>query len=152
MKATIDDLEELIRTRIIVLRAVNQLADDVDMTAVEEQSRAYYQKALCDGTHTAYLVYDGDKFVGAGGISISYYQIMPMYRNVTGMKAYIMNMYTHPDHRRMGIAYGTVKRLVEDAKGKGFRAVTLEATPMGRLLYEKLGFCDTEDEMILRLD
>lgn len=42
MKATIDDLEELIRTRIIVLRAVNQLVDDVDMTAVEEQSRAYY--------------------------------------------------------------------------------------------------------------
>ena len=34
-KATMKDVDELVRTRIIVLRAANNLADDVDMSLVE---------------------------------------------------------------------------------------------------------------------
>ncbi|MBP3278221.1 MAG: GNAT family N-acetyltransferase, partial [Butyrivibrio sp.] len=104
-RATIKDLEELVRTRIIVLRAANKLDESADMSEVEEQSRDYYKKAMTDGTHTAYLVYDGDKFIGAGGVS--YYKVMPTYHNPSGEKAYIMNMYTAPDYRRKGIAFKT---------------------------------------------
>lgn len=37
-KATIEDINELVRTRIIVLRAANKLSDDVDMSLVEKES------------------------------------------------------------------------------------------------------------------
>ena len=40
-KATLEDIDELVRTRIIVLRAANKLSDDVDMSVVEEESYAY---------------------------------------------------------------------------------------------------------------
>ena len=145
--ATTDDIDLLTRTRIEVLRAANNLPDDTDMAEVERESRAYYRKALRDGTHTACLVFDGDRFVGAGGIS--YYQVMPTYHNPSGKKAYIMNMYTCPDHRRMGIAYRTLDILVGDARSKGITSVSLEATLMGRPLYEKYGFTAAENEMEL---
>ena len=51
-------LDELVRTRIIVLRAANKLSDDEDMSVVEEESYAYYRRALETGEHIAYLVYD----------------------------------------------------------------------------------------------
>lgn len=35
-KATIADIDELVKTRIIVLRAVNKLSNDEDMSVVEE--------------------------------------------------------------------------------------------------------------------
>ncbi len=54
------------------------------MSDVERQSRDYYTKALADGSHTAYLAYDGDKFVGAGGVS--YFRVMPTYHNPSGEK------------------------------------------------------------------
>ena len=57
-KATIKDIDELVRTRIIVLRAANKLSDDVDMSVVEKESYAYYKSALEKGEHIAYLVYD----------------------------------------------------------------------------------------------
>lgn len=41
-KATIADLEILTKTRIEVLRAANQLGDDVDMSEVKKQSFEYY--------------------------------------------------------------------------------------------------------------
>lgn len=81
-RATMEDIDELVRTRIIVLRAADKLSDDEDMSVVEEKSYAYYRRALESGEHIAYLVYDNGKFIGAGGVS--FYQVMPTYHNPTG--------------------------------------------------------------------
>lgn len=146
-RATIENIDELVRTRIIVLRAANRLLDDVDMSIVEQESYAYYKRALESGEHIAYLVYDNEKFIGAGGVS--FYQVMPTYHNPTGKKAYIMNMYTAPEYRRRGIAFRTLDLLIKDAKELGVIQIALEATDMGRPLYEKYGFVKMEDEMEL---
>ena len=119
-KATIADIDELVRTRIIVLRAANKLSNDVDMSLVEKESYEYYKSALEIGDH-----------------------------NPTGKKAYIMNMYTAPAYRRQGIAFHTLDLLVKDIRKQGVSQITLEATEMGRPLYEKYGFVKMEDEMEL---
>ena len=147
-KATLEDIDELVRTRIIVLRAANKLSDDVDMSVVEEESYTYYRRALENGEHIAYLVYDKGIFIGAGGVS--FYQVMPTYHNPTGKKAYIMNMYTAPEYRRQGIAIHTLDLLVKNAKKQGVSQIALEATAMGRHLYERYGFVKMEDEMELK--
>ena len=146
-KATAEDLDELVQTRIIVLRAANKLSDREDMSEVEKQSREYYKRALQTGEHIAYLVYDNSKFIGAGGVS--FYQVMPTYHNPSGKKAYIMNMYTAPEYRRQGIAYRTLDLLVTEAKKQGVLQIALEATQLGRPLYEKYGFSAMQDEMEL---
>ena len=115
---------------------------------MEEESYAYYRRALKTEEHIAYLVYDNGRFTGAGGVSS--YQVMPTYHNSTGKKAYIMNMYTAPEYRRQGIAFHTLELLVKDAKEQGMLQIALEATDMGRLLYERYGFVKMEDEMELK--
>lgn len=146
-KATTKDIAELVRTRVIVLRAANKLSDDVDMSIVEQESYAYYKRAVETGEHMAYLVYDKENFIGAGGVS--FYQVMPTYHNPNGKKAYIMNMYTALEYRRQGIAFHTLDLLVKAAKEQGISQIALEATDMGRPLYEKYGFVKMEDEMEL---
>ena len=146
-KAGIADIDLLTKTRIMVLRAANGLDENADMSVIERESREYYQKALTDGTHTAYLVFDGDRVVGTGGVS--YFSVMPTCDVPDGRKAYIMNMYTDPEYRRQGIAKRTLSLLVEDAKSKGVAFISLEATKMGRPLYENYGFVGMEHEMIL---
>ena len=148
-KATIEDTDELVRTRITVLRAANKLSDDVDMSLVEKESYEYYKRALETGEHIGYLVYDNGTFIGAGGVS--FYQVMPTYHNSTGKKAYIMNMYTAPEYRRQGIAFHTLDLLMNDAKKQGVLQIALEATDMGRALYERYGFVKMEDKMELKV-
>ena len=133
-------------------RQISQLTEMLhskqkEMSEVERQSYNYYQKALCDSSHIAYLVFDENRFVGAGGVS--FFQVMPTYHNPSGNKAYIMNMYTNPEYRRLGIAYKTLDMLIRDTKSKGITAISLEATDMGRPLYEKYGFVKMNDEMEL---
>ena len=146
-KATIADLEILTETRIEVLRAANKLGDDVDMCEVKKQTLEYYKNALKEESHSAYLVFDADTFVGAG--AVSYFQVMPTFHNPTGKKAYIMNMYTKPSYRRLGIAFKILDLLVTEAKVKGITAISLEATQMGKPLYTKYGFVKMNDEMEL---
>ena len=148
-KATIEDTDELVRTRITVLRAANKLSDDVDMSLVEKESYEYYKRALETGEHIGYLVYDNGTFIGAGGVS--FYQVMPTYHNSTGKKAYIMNMYTAPEYRRQGIAFHTLDLLMNDAKKQGVLQIALEETDMGRPLYERYGFVKMEDKMELKV-
>lgn len=146
-KAGINEMEILVKTRIEVLRAANRLSNDVNMSFVEQQSREYYEEALQTGTHIAYLVFDEKRFIGAGGVS--FFRVMPTYHNPTGWKAYIMNMYTNPNYRRKGIAYHMLELLIEEAKKKGVKHISLEATDMGRALYERYGFVKRNDEMEL---
>ena len=146
-KATIADIDELVRTRIIVLRTANKLSNDVDMSLVEKESYEYYKSTLETGEHIAYLVYDNETFIGVGGVS--FYNVMPTYHNPTGKKAYIMNVYTAPGYRRQGIAFHTLDLLVKDVRKQGVSQITLEATEIGRPLYEKYGFVKMEDEMEL---
>ena len=68
-RATLEDIDILVKTRIEVLKAANKLCVDTDMGEVERQSYSYYQKALCDGSHIAYLVFNGSCCIGTGGVS-----------------------------------------------------------------------------------
>lgn len=146
-KAGLEDLELLVKMRLEVLRAANGLADTADLSNVERESYVYYREALASGAHVAYLLFDGGSLAGAGGIS--FYQVLPTYHNPTGTNGYIMNMYTRPAYRRRGIAYKALDLLVAAARERGVSRITLEATEMGRPLYEKYGFVGMRDEMEL---
>ena len=60
-----------------------------------------------------------------------------------------MNMYTRPEYRRNGIAYKTLDLLIQECRASGIENISLEATSMGRPLYEKYGFVGMKDEMEL---
>lgn len=147
-KATLKDIDTLTKIRIQVLRTVNKLDETIDMSTVEKETYTYFKETLKSESHIAYLVYDEAQLVGAGGVS--FYKVMPAYDNPTGEKAYIMNMYTHSQYRRKGIAFKTLELLVKEARQKGVSHITLEATEMGKPIYEKFGFVDMINEMVLQ--
>ena len=146
-RAGAGDIDILTATRTLVLRAANGLDESADMSEVERESRKYYEECFSKDCHAAYLVYEGERVVGTGGIS--FYQVMPTYHNPSGWKAYVMNMYTHPDYRRRGIAYHMLELLAKEAGSRKISLIALEATSMGRPLYEKFGFVPMEHEMEL---
>ena len=146
-RATPADLELLTNLRLTVLRAANQLEESADLTQVRANTRTYYETALQNTQHIAYLVYDGTTLIGAGGVS--FYQILPTYHNPTGENAYIMNMYTEPAYRNHGIATHLLHLLVSEANRRGVTRITLDSTPMGRPLYEHFGFVPMPAEMEL---
>jgi GNAT superfamily N-acetyltransferase len=60
--------------------------------------------------------------------------------------AWVGMVLVDPDFRRRGIATALMERALDFVRGRGVRTIKLDATPAGRLVYERLGF---EPERVL---
>lgn len=146
-EAAVSDIPLLVKSRMELLRSANGLTPHADLSNIEAKLTKYYDKAFASGEHYAVLAFEDNVFVGTGGIC--FYTVLPTYHNPTGGKAYIINMFTEPDHRGRGIATEILDRLVKHSFSKGVRFISLEATASGRSLYEKYGFIPMLNEMQL---
>ena len=139
-----DDIENLIQIRLTVLRDVNGLDPDYAFDdAFVRSSRAYFQRG--DGM-TVLAVSEG-RIIGCA--SACFISLMPTFSHPTGKRAHLMNVYTDPAHRRRGIAYNMINMLIEAAWNRGATEISLDATESGRPLYEKCGFRDSGEHMVL---
>lgn len=137
-KAGKEDVELLVKTRVRMLKSVNNALAEADFSPVEKACRDYYLESFEKDLHVAYLVFDGETFICCGGVS--FYQVMPNYKNPSGRKAYIMNMYTAQAYRGRGVATQVIGLLVKEAHARNIHVITLDATDMGRPVYERCGF------------
>lgn len=82
---------------------------------------------------------------------VFYYDSVPSLFNPTGKNAYVTSMYVNPGYRCRGIGTEILERVIKCAKKRGVTAMFLSASEMGRPLYEKRGFTDSKNGMMLDL-
>ena len=142
--ATKDDIELMMKSRLEMLKVVNNLPQDYQYTdELVKESREYF----LNGDQTTVPAIDDGEVVGCA--SMSYMWIMPTFSHPTGKRAHLMNVYTRSSHRRQGIARQMCEMLIEDAWKRGATEISLDATTMGRPLYESLGFTASREGMVL---
>ena len=148
-KAILSDAEKLAEIRSIFLKEMNNVSSEEKRINIEKTNLEYFRKTLCDNTFISWIALDNEEIIATGGLSFSV--VPPCFPVTDGKVAYIMNMYTFPIYRNRGIGTELLKRIIDEAKQLGYKKITLNATEMGRPLYEKYGFNDTHDEMYLVL-
>ena len=146
-KTTKADMKILMKLRLEMLREVNGLSGEYeyDENFIFE-SRRYFES----GEQTTVIASDGETLVGCA--SLSYTWIMPTFSHPTGNRAHLMNVYTRADYRRRGISKKMVEILIDEAKENGVTEISLDATEMGRPLYESLGFKASDSCMVIDLE
>lgn len=143
IKATEKDLELLMQSRLEMLRAVNHLQSDYRFTDEFITCSMEYFKAANQTTILAI----NEKVVGCA--TMCYIDMMPTFSHPTGKRGHVMNVFTNPQFRRQGIAFKMLGLLINDAKEKGVTEISLDATEVGRDLYKKHGFVESNDCMVL---
>ena len=142
--ATNDDIELLMSSRLEMLRVVNDLSDDyVFSDEIVRESREYF----LHGDQLTVLALDEGEVIGCA--SMSFMWIMPTFSHPTGKRAHLMNVYTRSEYRRQGIARKMVQMLIDETWKRGATEISLDATTMGRPLYESLGFTNSTEGMVL---
>ncbi len=121
---------------------------DKRLPQLAEANRKYYEETIPNGEHIAcYAVLDGSK-VGCGGVCLQ--KEMPSPDNMSGINAYIMNVYVRREYRGHGLAHAILEWLISQAKENGAGKIYLETTRDGRPLYTSLGFEDMWEMMKLK--
>ena len=146
-KTTKADMKILMKLRLEMFREVNGLSGEYeyDENFIFE-SRRYFES----GEQTTVIASDGETLVGCA--SLSYTWIMPTFSHPTGNRVHLMNVYTRADYRRRGISKKMVEILIDEAKENGVTEISLDATEMGRPLYESLGFKASDSCMVMDLE
>ncbi len=118
-----------------------------DMKEVDDQGGSIIANASED--HLAALIEAREYFgflaehegqvVGGGGVWLR--PLLPRPGRLQGaMEAYVLNVYTEPEHRRNGVARAIMEAIIEWSRDQRVARITLHASEDGRPLYENLGF------------
>ncbi|MBP0982956.1 MAG: GNAT family N-acetyltransferase [Oscillospiraceae bacterium] len=144
-KAGKDRLADILKIRREMLAVVNNVPESGISDEIMQMSEEYFSSE----EHTTALAYCDGKLAGCA--SICWLNVMPTYSHPTGKRGHIMNVYTRNEYRRMGAARKMVEFLISEARARGVTHISLDATEMGRPLYEALGFHSSEESMGLDL-
>jgi GNAT superfamily N-acetyltransferase len=113
--------------------------------------RAWLEQAMAEGSYVAWLVEasnpgEGVEIVSGGGATLIPWPPGPRY---LGMRlAFVYNVYTEPAHRGRGLARKVMAAIHDFCRAEGIGSIALNASTVGRPLYESLGYRVTESPMM----
>ncbi|MBU3176767.1 GNAT family N-acetyltransferase [Clostridium estertheticum] len=143
--ATIDDIDSLVKLRILLLKEANKNIENYDWNKYSEVLKKFYYGSLQNRKTIAFLaVIDGDVVAIS---MICLYNITPSLYNLDGKMALLTDMYTTLQYRNKGYGMSLLNDIMEYVKNMGYGKVSLNATESGRKLYEKYGFKDVKGKM-----
>ena len=145
-KAVSEDIPKIFDNRI---RFVSDFSKSELSAEFIENTLNYLKENIGRDDFLAWLAFDNDEIKSI--VVMSIYKVLPTVTNISGKHGLILNVWTHEDYRRQGLAYMLLKNIMSQAKTKGVDRVSLKATDMGRLVYEKIGFEDLSGEMALKI-
>ena len=149
-KAEQCDIEALVSIRVAFLGEVNGAAFERRKELLTKENRRYFQQAVAEDTCVVWMALDRKEIIATAGLTL--YAVPPSCSCINGKIGYISNVYTLPGYRGQGIASKLMDCIMSEAKARGCTKVVLNATDMGRTVYEKIGFVDAENEMVCLME
>ncbi|MDF2985648.1 MAG: GCN5-like N-acetyltransferase [Eubacterium sp.] len=140
-KATIEDIDILIKLRIEYLIADRGGLTAEEKAAIQTQLITYFSKNI-NNSFIAVFAEKDDCVVSTAFLAISEKPANPSF--ITGKTGTILNVLTYPKYRRQGLATKVLNALIDEARQLGLSSIDLSASSEGKPLYQKLGFTETK--------
>lgn len=104
---------------------------------------AYFQAALTDGRYWAVLAEHHSQTHEAQAVAcagLMFFPVVPIPSDPSGLRAHVQGVYTLPEHRGRGLGETLTRAVLKEAQARGLKSANLNASAMGRGVYERLGF------------
>jgi len=141
-----DDIDSLVslRAEFIGLNKSHEAFEKV-----YENIKQYFEAKISTKECFTILAEDKNSIIGTG--IVFFYDSVPSLSNISGKNAYITSMYVKEEYRRMKIGSTILEKLIEISKANNAQFIMLNATEIGRKLYNQYEFKDIENGMILKV-
>jgi GNAT superfamily N-acetyltransferase len=148
-QATVSDAAIIARHRVRMFRDMGQIPTDALATTLLETSTAALEALLRERSYIGWLaIAENDRVLAGAGAHVQW-QLPRISHNgvavTTAPHPLVVNVYTEPDFRGMGIARALMNTLLKWATGQAYDRVVLHASDAGRPLYQSLGFVPTNE-------
>ena len=146
-QATTEDVT-LITNHRHSMFAANNFATEEHLTEMDTNFEPWVRERLADGRYVGLILEEDGKVQASGGIFFT--DFPPHFLHIEAGRPYLLNFYTADEARGKGYAWKILQACTDLCRERGYKTITLHASPMGKPIYEKAGFEPT-NEMMLKL-
>jgi GNAT superfamily N-acetyltransferase len=147
--ATVDDAEVIGYHRVRMFHDMGQIPAHL-YESFQRRSQERVRELLISGEYVGWLASPAstpDKIVAGAGVQLR--TVLPHPANdqsfAEGRHALIINVFTEPEWRRKGLAERLLKKIIQWSQEQKIDRLVLHSSEQGRVLYERLGFIETNE-------
>jgi GNAT superfamily N-acetyltransferase len=142
---TPDDVELICDQRERLFRESNSPGRTEEVIRTQTAHfRPWLVPRLRDGSYFGFILEDAGKAVAGIGLMVIEWPPGPNHPT-SDKRGYVLNVFVEPTHRRQGLAEKLMALADSEFTRRGATYAVLNATKMGRPLYEKLGWTATNE-------
>jgi len=148
-KASVSDIKGITKLRVALLKKVDGIQTKEEEAKIISATKNYLETEIPNHNFVSYIAKNDEEVVSVSGVS--FFKRPPYLENLQGVEAYILNMYTLPNHRSQGLARQLLEKCIEECKKRNVKRIWLHASKDGEPLYKSMGFSSKGSEMELFL-
>ncbi|MFE7082937.1 GNAT family N-acetyltransferase [Priestia megaterium] len=137
-KISISDINEIIKLKVALLKEVNEIQTEEEKSQIISATKNYLETEIFNDNFVSYIAKYNGGVVSASGVSL--FKRPPYLENPQGIEAYILNVYTLPNHRSKGLARQLLEKCIEECRKREVKRIWLHASKYGEPLYKSMGF------------
>ena len=142
--ATIADIPHIVSHRERMFRDMELAAKFDDMAPAFE---LWLRHALPSKTYLGWMAVTSDgEVVGGAGLIVIPWPPGPI--SMDPRCGFVFNVYTHPAHRKQGLARRLMDAVHDYCRAEGMERMVLNASTFGQSLYESMGYVPTDEPMM----
>jgi len=145
--ATVDDVPTLVHHRRAMFEDMGH-KDRAILDGMDRSFAPWVTDKINRGEYMGWLAVSEKSEIVAGA-GLWFVEWPPTVVDLSTRRAYLLNVYTESEYRRLGLARQLVTLMMDYCRDLGIRVITLHASDQGRSLYETLGFAQTNEMRIL---
>lgn len=147
-RATLDDVPAILFHRRAMFTEMG-VGTPPEMDAMEAAFEPWLRQKMAERCYLGWfaIAQNGDVAAGAG---LWLMEWPPTVVESNAQRAYMLNVYTHHEYRKRGLAHRLTETIIDWCKANGYHLLVLHASAAGRPIYESMGF-ELSNEMKLRL-
>ncbi len=142
-QATASDTDQIVTHRRRMFEDMGN-KDSEALSRMESAFRPWLIDHMRRDVYLSWLACDAEGVTVAGS-DLWLIDWPPGQFDISLYRGYILNVYTHPDYRRRGLARQLVQTCTDWCYANDIKIVTLHASDEGRKVYEGLGFTPTNE-------
>ncbi len=136
----VEEIPVLVEYRLAYLAELQGKQDETDQDRLKHEFEIVFKKLMNEDRFIALYAELEGKILSFGGMVIK--EIPGDFTKSSYFEGDILNMYTVPEARRMGISSMILEQLIIEAKHLGISKLALHTSKDGEILYRKFGFAE----------
>ena len=152
--ASINDIPTLVHHNRLMFKEVwtyrNLKLNEDELSKMDDAYRKKLQQEIESCICKVWVVKEKEKVVASGAVSIA--SLNPFPGDSSCTVAYLHSVYTEVEYRNKGLAKVIIKDVIDYCKSNNINRVLLNASEVGRPIYEKFGFTASNNTMRINLN